>query len=105
MRAGIGTDTYPNRTRPRIRCLPPQRLADFSADARDARTRPRRLAHVACVIALLLGGLAGCTVERAPLAPDALRACLAVPDSTVWQVVDTAAFVAGVRRCLAARGR
>ena len=55
-----------------------------------------------CVLALLLGTLAGCTTERTPLAPDRLLACLAVPDSTVWQVVDTAAFVAGVQRCLAA---
>lgn len=35
--AGIGTDTYPFRTPPRIRGMPPQRLASRTAFARHAR--------------------------------------------------------------------
>jgi len=51
--------------------------------------------------ALILVAVLATACAESPLELDAQRQCLAVPDSAVWQVVDTAAYVNAARRCLA----
>lgn len=50
--------------------------------------------------ALLFSVLLVTACTDTPVDVQAQRRCLAVPDSTIWHVVDTAAYQHWVRRCL-----